>query len=99
MPVVMTMEIPASRAALEAISAAIGAQNDPPDGLIIHAITESEDGIRVVDIWESPEHYARFVAERLTPATDKVMEAHHFLMPAPPPHPVFAEAFDLVRGR
>lgn len=43
-----------------------------PDGLISHVAGPVEGGFRVVDVWESPEHYDRFVQEKLGPALGQV---------------------------
>ena len=42
--------------------------DDPVDGLIVHAAGTSAAGIRMVDVWESKDHYDRFFGERLMPA-------------------------------
>jgi hypothetical protein len=39
-----------------------------PEGLIIHSAGESEQGWYVYDIWESKQHFQRFVDEKLGPA-------------------------------
>ena len=41
MTLVMTMDVPASRADLEAISSGLGTHENPPDGLIVHVATET----------------------------------------------------------
>ncbi len=39
-----------------------------PDGLIIHSAGQSDQGFYIYDIWESKEHFERFLASRLGPA-------------------------------
>jgi hypothetical protein len=39
-----------------------------PDGLIIHSAGQSDQGYYVYDIWESKEHYQRFLEGQLGPA-------------------------------
>jgi hypothetical protein len=39
-----------------------------PQGLILHAAGPTEDGFRVVHVWESREAWERFSQERLGPA-------------------------------
>lgn len=48
-----------------------------PEGLIYHAAGHTETGLRVLDVWESDEHFAAFREPRLMPAT----QAHG--LPAP----------------
>jgi hypothetical protein len=42
--------------------------DDPIAGLIVHAATPSDAGIRSIDVWESKEQSGRFFGERLMPA-------------------------------
>lgn len=42
---------------------------DPlPDGLIVHTAGPTDEGVRIIDVWESEEAWERFRAERLAPA-------------------------------
>jgi hypothetical protein len=42
---------------------------DWPDGLLVHASHETPDGhLAVTDVWESRQHFDRFVEDRLTAA-------------------------------
>jgi hypothetical protein len=41
---------------------------DWPDGLLAHASTEVDGKLRVLDAWQSREHFDRFVQERLQSA-------------------------------
>ena len=45
---------------------AVGAER--PEGLLLQAAGETEDGLQIVSVWESGAHHDRFVAERLHPA-------------------------------
>lgn len=38
-----------------------------PPGAISHWVAESEDGLRVVDVWETKEAYDKFAAEQIGP--------------------------------
>lgn len=38
------------------------------DGLIVHTAGEGPNGFRVVDVWESREHFERFMEEKVMPA-------------------------------
>ncbi|MGX7681818.1 hypothetical protein ACSMXN_23295 [Jatrophihabitans sp. DSM 45814] len=99
MPVLMTTDIPASRADVEAVSAETGAHDNPPAGLIVHLITETAAGVHVVDVWETAEDYRRFTDEQLAPAMAKVLPQRGISMDGPPPAANISEAFDVIRGR
>jgi hypothetical protein len=45
----------------------IGWERDPAAGGIFHSAGWDEGVLRVFDLWESPEHFERFVQERLGP--------------------------------
>ena len=61
----------------EAVNAALGidmgsGEGDWPDGLITHAAGLNADGHLVVtEVWDTPEHQARFMDERLGAALAK----------------------------
>jgi hypothetical protein len=96
MAVLLTQDIPLSREALEAVTTEMGVRLKPPDGLIVHLMTEIPEGVHVVDVWESTEQYEQF---RLTPAIGKVMADRGIVAPDKLPKPVITAAHDLVRGR
>ncbi len=99
MTVLLTQDLPVKPEDLEAVSAEMGVRQDPPEGLILHTYTVTPEGIHVVDVWESSEHYTRFRDERLMPAMTKVMAERHVSMDGPPPEPTFVEAHDVITGR
>jgi hypothetical protein len=43
-----------------------------PDGAVLHVAAFDEDGIRVTDVWESADHFNRFVESRLMPGVQQV---------------------------
>jgi hypothetical protein len=47
---------------------AAGLYQPPPSGLIIHLAGPTDEGIRVIAVWESEKAWQRFQAERLRPA-------------------------------
>jgi hypothetical protein len=98
MTVLLTMDIPAGKADLEAVSAEMGVHQNPPDGLILHLFTETPQGTHVVDVWESAEHFERFRDGQLMPAMGKVMSERGIAMEAAP-EPTFTEAHDVIRGK
>jgi hypothetical protein len=38
-----------------------------PEGALFHWVTQTDDGIRVVDVWESQEQFDRFAQEQIGP--------------------------------
>ncbi|MEA2441014.1 MAG: hypothetical protein QOH76_2438 [Thermoleophilaceae bacterium] len=58
-----------------------------PGGLF-HWVTKTDDGIRVTDVWESPEQFQAFAEEKIGPITQEmglpeprvtIQEAHNYL--------------------
>ena len=49
-----------------------------PDGALFHWVAATDDGIVVVDVWETMEQFDRFARENITPNTVKAG------IPAPP---------------
>jgi hypothetical protein len=47
-------------------------EGDVPDGAVLHVAAFDEDGIRVTDVWESADHFNRFVESRLMPGVQQV---------------------------
>jgi hypothetical protein len=43
-----------------------------PAGALFHWVTQTGDGIKVVDVWESAEQFDRFAAEKIGPITQEV---------------------------
>jgi heme-degrading monooxygenase HmoA len=81
MAIVMRMEAPgATVEQYEALNDVIGVDDDnPPDGLVIHMAGVTDDGMVVIDVWESEEKLNAFFDSTLGPAlADSEME------PGPP---------------
>ena len=51
----------------DAVHSAIGIDDNPPAGLIVHSAGPIEGGWGVIDFWESREAFDGFVGERLMP--------------------------------
>jgi hypothetical protein len=47
---------------------AAGLTEPPPQGLILHLAGPTDEGVRIIDVWENEDAYRRFEAERLQPA-------------------------------
>jgi quinol monooxygenase YgiN len=57
----------------DAISDRMRLDDDPAEGLIVHAAGFSGGKFRMIEIWESPELEQRFERERLLPAVQEVV--------------------------
>lgn len=40
----------------------------PPSGLILHVAGPTDEGVRIIDVWESEASWEQYRAERLAPA-------------------------------
>ena len=76
----------------DAVSAKL-AEQEPIDGLRVHSAGYTGSGFRIFEIWESKEHFDRFLGERLmpmlmaqegtdspTPPTMTVYELHRYMV-------------------
>jgi hypothetical protein len=45
---------------------------DTPDGALFHWVTQTPDGLRVVDVWETQEAFDRFAEEQIGPYSQEV---------------------------
>ena len=78
----------ASWADYESVSRAVGADENPPEGLIVHAAGEENGKWRSVDVWESQAAYERFREERLMPAVRQAL-GDAAVSAGPPPQESF----------
>jgi hypothetical protein len=46
--------------------------SSPADGILRHIAWFDESGMHIVDIWESQDHFERFLGERIMPAVTEV---------------------------
>ena len=57
----------------DAIVEAMGVRENPPEGCIVHTAGALPDGsFRIFDVWETREHFERFMQDRLMPAIKQV---------------------------
>jgi hypothetical protein len=47
-------------------------ETDLPAGGIYHIATFNDKGLRITDVWESPEHFNSFVEKKINPAVAKL---------------------------
>lgn len=56
----------------DAIGAELRLDEDPPEGLVVHAAGFAGGKFRMIEIWERPELQQRFERERLMPVVRQV---------------------------
>lgn len=69
-------------------------EDQSPDGLILHSAGQGQQGWYIYDIWESQEHFQRFVEEKLGPASASIDAAGGSASPQPQFFPIST----LVKG-
>jgi hypothetical protein len=47
-------------------------EGDVPDGAVLHVAGFDSEVLRVTDVWESEEHFNRFVESRLMPGVQQI---------------------------
>ena len=62
-----------------------------PAGLIVHAAGPTEEGFRIVGVWESEEAWQRFLADRLGEDARSDAEVPPVLRPLRPAHTVIGQ--------
>ena len=67
----------------DAVAQQINWPQNWPEGLTFHVAGSSEDGMRIVEIWDSREQHDRWMQETIQPAIQAVAGEHG--RAAPPP--------------
>ena len=99
MAVLLMFDSQAQRAHVEAITDSMRIRDSPPPGLICHVATETPEGVRIYDVWESEEDFQVFARDRLLPATRAYLLKRSLPTDVPLPTVTIVEAHDVVRGR
>ena len=63
-----------------------------PQGALFHWVAKTEDGIRVVDVWESAQQFNKFADEQIGPFTKEVGISE-------PPQITFFDVHNYLRSR
>jgi hypothetical protein len=50
---------------------ALDPEGQPIEGLILHTVTETPKGVRIFDVWDSPDAFERYAGERMMPAVEQ----------------------------
>jgi hypothetical protein len=75
MTVLMTLEVPGGTTAqYDRANAVMGITGDadPPHGLVVHTCAVTDDGILIIDVWDSPGSFEEFWRDRLSAALAEV---------------------------
>jgi hypothetical protein len=102
MPVVV-IETPPEGVPLEAILAVgrvLDVSDNPPPGLIVHAIVEREGRPQLIDVWETEEAYRAFEDEQVQPTIERIRASRGAPpMTEPHPPPEILRTVDFAMGR
>ena len=72
MATVMQMHWPeVSREQYEVVRREVDWESNVPEGAKFHVAWFAADGFHVLDLWDTPQQFERFVQERLTPGVQK----------------------------
>ena len=82
-------DVPASWERYERFAAAF--EGPTPEGLILHAAGPTEEGFRIIAVWESEEAWLRFLADRLGTAVDGAAEVPPVFRALRPAHIVYGQ--------
>ena len=84
MPYAFFYDVPASQEMYRTVKALIG--EAPPEGLVAQLVVQTDHGLRHIGVWNSPDEWQRFHAERVEPAVHTVLRNAGFThMPPDPP--------------
>jgi hypothetical protein len=76
----------------------LGVEKRPEGGIFLHLTTPTDDGFRVVEIWDDKEGFDRFVERRLGPASEAVGVEHSMSITVWPLHNFFAPRLNELPG-
>lgn len=62
-----------------------------PEGLILHAAGPTDEGFRIIEVWESEDAWERFLTERLGSAIDPATAVPPVFRALRPAHIVFGQ--------
>jgi hypothetical protein len=66
MPYAFVQDLAATWPQYEGVTATL--VNPPPSGLIVHIAGPTDEGVRIIEVWESEQSWEAFRRERLLPA-------------------------------
>ena len=93
MPVAIEMDFPgATLEQYDQILEKMGLEpgGSTPDGAIFHWVTQTPQGVRIVDVWETQEAFDKFAEEQIGPYSQEVG--------LPEPKVEFVEVYNYLTG-
>ena len=94
MATIMQMHWPeATEEQYEQVRSRVDWEGNRPDGAKLHVVGFSDDGMRILDIWASPEAFQSWFEERIGPAVQEVGIEGNPDVRMFPLHGVYAPAF------
>ena len=88
MPYAVVEDVAASWESYELIAADL--EGTRPEGLILHAAGRTDEGVRIIEVWESEEAWRRFAAESERSTDERFSSAPRHLREFKPTHLVLA---------
>lgn len=83
---------------LDDVTDEMGADDNPPEGMLLHTHFEQDGRVHVVDVWDSQEAYEAFRDARLLPAMQAVAQRNGLDGPPPQPESSITAVHRVVRG-
>jgi hypothetical protein len=97
MAVVAVISIPGLRAEqYDAILARMDVVARPSPEIYIHFCAQEEDGLRIIELWDTEDGFRRFVAERMIPAATELGIEAEPTITIEPLHFLFAPRLDAI---
>ena len=85
-----------TREQYDAVRAIVNWEGDAPAGAMFHVAAITDQGLRVTDLWRSPEEFQTFVATRLMPGVKQVGIKGEPRVKVHPVHRLFTPGFRAV---
>lgn len=71
MAVAIELRFPGTLAEYDEVMQQMDLPEEGPEGALFHWVAATDDGIMVVDVWETMEQFDRFARENIGPQTQK----------------------------
>jgi hypothetical protein len=80
----------------DAIMARLGLDANPPAGAVLHMATVSDEGVEVVDIWQTEQAFNGYLEQRLLPAVSELGISGEPEVRLVPLHNLYAADADMI---
>ena len=97
MAVAMTMHWPGLTSdQYDAVMAKLGLDANPPAGAVLHAATETDDGIEVFEVWQTEQAFNSFLEHRMLPVVSELGLSGEPEVRVVPLHNLYAADPDMI---